>query len=98
YKPVAEFPAMRRRIDAAAEAAGRRPADIRGILNLNIRLGPAAQPEEDVVTGSAEQAVSQLRYLLSLGFTGFNFLAGPDQRDAMQRIAAEVLPALRSTG
>lgn len=98
YKPVAEFPAMRRRIDDAAEAAGRRPADIRSILNLNIRLGPAATPEEDVVSGSAEQAVSQLRHLLSLGFTGFNFLVGPDQRAAMQRLAGEVLPALRSTG
>lgn len=99
YKPLAEFPAMRRRIDAAAEAAGRRPADIRSILNLSIRLGPAAQPEEDVVTGSAEQVVSQLRHFLSLGFTGFNFLvSGAEQAAARQRIAEEVLPALRSAG
>jgi hypothetical protein len=31
------------------------------------------------ITGSAKQAVSQLRDLLGLGFTGFNFtVSGPD--------------------
>ena len=99
YTPVDEFPAMRHRIDAAADASGRRPDEIRSILNLNIRIGPPAQPQPDAVTGSAKQAVSQLRHLLGLGFTGFNFLvSGPDQIAAMQRIAEEVLPTLRSTG
>lgn len=99
YKPMEEFPAMRHRIDAAAEAAGRRPDEIRSILNLSIRIGADDQPQPDAVTGSAKQAVSELRHLLGLGFTGFNFLiSGPDQRAAMQRIAEEVLPALRSTG
>jgi alkanesulfonate monooxygenase SsuD/methylene tetrahydromethanopterin reductase-like flavin-dependent oxidoreductase (luciferase family) len=99
YKPVEEFPAMRRRIDAAAEASGRRPDEIRGILNLNIRLGPDARQQQDAVTGSAKQAVSQLRHLLGLGFTGFNFIVdGPDQTATLQRIAEEVLPALRTTG
>ena len=99
YTPVDEFPAMRHRIDAAADASGRRPDEIRSILNLNIRIGPPAQPQQDVVTGSAKQAVSQLRHLLGLGFTGFNFLvSGPDQIATWQRIGQEVLPALRSTG
>ena len=99
YKPIGEFPAMRRRIDAAAEASGRRPDEIRSILNLSIRIGPDAQPRQDAVTGSAKQAVSQLRHLLAFGFTGFNFLiSGPDQLATMQRIAEVVLPALRSTG
>ena len=98
YKPADQFRAMRRRIDAAASASGRRPDEIRSILNLNIRLGPAAQPQPDAVTGSATQALSQLRHLLRLGFTGFNFLvSGPDQKATMQQIAEEVLPALRST-
>lgn len=99
YKPIDEFPAMRHRIDTAAEAAGRRPDEIRSILNLSIRIGPDAQPQQDAVTGSAKEAVSQLRHLLGFGFTGFNFLvSGPDQIATMQRIAEEVLPALRSTG
>ena len=98
YMPVEEIPAMRRRIDAAAEAAGRRPDEIRGILNAGIRIDPDAEPQPDVVTGSAKQVVSQLRDLLGIGFTGFNFLvSGPGRTANMQRIAEEVLPVLRST-
>jgi alkanesulfonate monooxygenase SsuD/methylene tetrahydromethanopterin reductase-like flavin-dependent oxidoreductase (luciferase family) len=99
YMPVEEIPVMRRRIDAAAEAAGRRPDEIRGILNVGIRIDPDAEPQPDVVTGSAKQVVSQLRDLLGLGFTGFNFIVhSPDLTVNMQRIAEEVLPVLRSTG
>jgi hypothetical protein len=43
--------------------------------------------------------VIQLRDLLGLGFTGFNFiLSGPDRIANMQRIAEDVFPILRSTG
>jgi alkanesulfonate monooxygenase SsuD/methylene tetrahydromethanopterin reductase-like flavin-dependent oxidoreductase (luciferase family) len=98
YMPVEEIPGMRRRIDAAAEAAGRRPDQIRSILNLSIRIDPEAQPKPEAVTGSAKRVISQLRDLLGLGFTGFNFLtSGPDRTAAMQRIAQDVIPALRST-
>jgi alkanesulfonate monooxygenase SsuD/methylene tetrahydromethanopterin reductase-like flavin-dependent oxidoreductase (luciferase family) len=99
YMPVEEIPAMRHRIDAAAEEAGRRPDQIRSILNLSIRIDPDAQPQPDAVTGSANQVVSQLQDLLGLGFTGFNFMtSGPDRITSMQRIAEDVLPILRSTG
>jgi alkanesulfonate monooxygenase SsuD/methylene tetrahydromethanopterin reductase-like flavin-dependent oxidoreductase (luciferase family) len=85
YMPVEEIPAMRRRID--------------GILNVNICVDPEAEPQPDVVTGSVRQVVSQLRDLLGLGFTGFNFIvSGHGQIANMQRIAEEVLPVLRSTG
>ena len=99
YRPTEEFPAMRRRIDAAAEAAGRRPEDIRGLLNLAVRIDPAAGPRPDLVTGSVQQVVSQLRDLLSLGFTGFNFNPGDAGRTAnLRQIAEEVVPALRDAG
>jgi len=98
YMPVEEIPGMRRRIDAAAEAVGRGPDQIRSILNLSIRIDPDAQPKPDAVAGSAKRVVSQLRDLLGFGFTGFNFLTGgPDQTATMQRIAQDVIPALRST-
>lgn len=97
YRPVEEFPAMRRRIDEAALAAGRKPDDVRGILNLTLRLDPGAEPERDTVSGSADEVIEQLRDLLGLGFTGFNFgIAGPDRVAAMSQVAQEVLPALRS--
>jgi alkanesulfonate monooxygenase SsuD/methylene tetrahydromethanopterin reductase-like flavin-dependent oxidoreductase (luciferase family) len=99
HMPVEEIPAMRRRIDNAAEAAGRRPEDIRSILNVSIRIDPGAQPQPDAVTGSAKQVASQLQDLLGLDFTGFNFiLSGPDPIATMQQIAEDVLPILRSTG
>lgn len=99
YMPVEEIPAMRRRIDAAAEAAGRRPEEIRSILNLNIRIDPDGQPQPDAVTGSAGQVVNQLRGLLGLGFTGFNFIiSGPDRLTGLRRVAQDVLPVLRSAG
>ena len=98
YMPVEQIPVMRSRIDAAAVAAGRRPTDIRSILNLGIRVDPDARPRPDLVSGSAKDVVSQLQDLRGLGFTGFNFLiSGPDRTASMRRIAEEVLPALRST-
>jgi alkanesulfonate monooxygenase SsuD/methylene tetrahydromethanopterin reductase-like flavin-dependent oxidoreductase (luciferase family) len=99
YKPVAEFPAMRRRIDAAAQAAGRRPDEVLGILNLNVSIDPGAPPEDDRLTGSAGQVTDQLHDLLGLGFNGFNFMpGGPDQAATLQQLAEEVMPALRSAG
>ncbi len=66
---------------------------------MGIRIDPAAEPQPDVITGSAKQVVRQLRDLLGLGFTGFNFLvSSPGPTANMQRIAEEVLPALRPVG
>ena len=63
---------------------------------LGIRVDPAARPQDDMVASPASQVVSQLRSLLSLGFSGFNFqVSGPDQASGLKRIAEEVLPALR---
>ena len=99
YMPTEQIPAMRHRIDAAAQAAGRRPGDIRSILNLSIRIDPDAQPRPDSVTGSCRQVTGQLRDLLGLGFTGFNFiLSDPDRIASMRQIAHDVLPALRVAG
>jgi alkanesulfonate monooxygenase SsuD/methylene tetrahydromethanopterin reductase-like flavin-dependent oxidoreductase (luciferase family) len=93
YMPAEEIPAMRRRIDAAAEAAGRAPEQIRSLLNLNIRLDPGAEPQSDVVTGSVKQVVNQLQELITrYGFTGFNFLIS--RPDDLPRLAEDVLPEL----
>ncbi len=94
YRPVEEFTAMRRRIDAAAETAGRRPEDIRSVLNLGIRIDPTATPRPDVVTGSAKQVAAQLQDLATrYGFTGFNFLIS--RPDDLRPVAEEVIPLLR---
>ena len=94
YMPIEEVPAMRRRIDAAAEAAGRDPAQIRSILNLGIHIDPDSARQPDLITGSAQQVVTQLRDLVTrYGFTGFNFLI--QNPDDLRPVAEEVLPALR---
>ena len=97
YLPTEQFPALRRRIDAAAESAGRDPAHIRSILNLPVRIDPAATPHPDLVTGSASQVAAQLHDLVTrYGFTGFNFmLPGPHRHEDLQQLAEEILPALR---
>ncbi len=97
YMPAEDIPAMRHRIDAAAEAAGRHPRDIRGILNLGIRVDPGASPRPDLVTGTLPQVLGQLHGLLDLGFTGFSFTpVGPARKAGLQHLAEEVIPALRS--
>ena len=96
--PLEDFPAMRRRIDAARRS--RRPAPpSRSAASSTWASAstPARRPQPDLVTGSAAQVLSQLRELLGLGFTGFNFLiGGPDRGAALRQVAEEVLPALRS--
>ena len=88
---------MRRRIDAAAEAPGRRPGEIRGILNVRIRIDPDAGPQlRDHLFGQARGKPAM--DLPGPGFTGFNFIvSGPDRKADMQRIAEEVLLVPRST-
>jgi alkanesulfonate monooxygenase SsuD/methylene tetrahydromethanopterin reductase-like flavin-dependent oxidoreductase (luciferase family) len=94
YRPAGEFTTMRRHIDTAAEAAGRDPAQIRSILNLAVRIDPAAPPRPDLITGSASEVARQLHDLADrYSFTGFNFLVR--QPDDLPRLAEEVLPALR---
>lgn len=97
FAPPEQIPAMRHRIDAAADAAGRDTADIRGIYNVGVRLDPAASPQPGFLTGSPAQVIDQLHHYLELGFTGVNFCpTGPGRTDQVVRIAEEILPAMRT--
>ncbi len=97
YMRTEDIPAMRHRIDAAAEAAGRPPRDIRGILNLGIRIDLGASPQPGLVAGPVTRVLGQLHDLLDLGFNGLSFLpAGPDRKADMRQIAEEIIPVLRS--
>ena len=94
YRPVEEFTVMRRRIDVAAEAVGRRPEGIRSILNLGVRIDPTATPHPGLATGSAQQVATQLQELATrYGFTGFSFLIR-NPAD-LRPVAEEVIPLLR---
>jgi alkanesulfonate monooxygenase SsuD/methylene tetrahydromethanopterin reductase-like flavin-dependent oxidoreductase (luciferase family) len=88
--------AMRERIVQAAADAGRAPDAITCICNLEVRIG-AEDPDRSVVSGEPGHIVERLRELLEVGFGGMNFIvAGPDTEEQRERLAVEVLPALRA--
>jgi alkanesulfonate monooxygenase SsuD/methylene tetrahydromethanopterin reductase-like flavin-dependent oxidoreductase (luciferase family) len=97
YAPPAEVVVMRERVLDAARDAGRDPAEITCAYNVGVRLDERADYEPDVVAGPAEAVVERLREFVALGFSAFNFmLDGPDADEQAERVATEVVPALRA--
>ena len=93
----AEIPEMRARIDMAARATGRDPARITGAYNIPVRVEPGTTSTHETVAGAPDEVVDRLLQLIGLGFQAINIMpSGPDSREQTERIAAEVLPALRS--
>lgn len=76
---AAALPAMNARIDAAAEAAGRDPREIRRLINL-------MEPERATVGFLTELAVEH-------GVSGF--VVGGDDEAAIRRLGEEIAPAVR---
>lgn len=92
--PLDEVGAKRRMIDEAAERAGRDPASVIGVANVNglITDGPA----EDWLRGPVDHWVEQLELLhREHRFEAFVLWSdgGPEQ---LERFAGEVAPALRA--
>jgi probable F420-dependent oxidoreductase len=87
---------MRDRVMRAAGEAGRDPAEITCVYNLDIRVEENADVEPYVIAGSPEQLAEQLSGFTKLGFTAMNLCpAGPDQDEQAERLATEVIPAIR---
>ena len=86
---------MLRRLMDAAKRADRDPREISCVLNLEIRVDPAADAKDDAVCGSVEAVVDQLQQFVAMGFTGFNFIpVGYDASEQVQLIARDILPRL----
>jgi alkanesulfonate monooxygenase SsuD/methylene tetrahydromethanopterin reductase-like flavin-dependent oxidoreductase (luciferase family) len=97
YAPAERLAAMRGKVLAAAEAAGRPPGDITCALNVAVHLGNDADPQPDLVAGSADQVTARLQRFIGLGFTAFNFMPrGGSASEQAERLASEVIPALRT--
>jgi len=78
-------------IDEAASTAGRRPAEIRRLLNIAGRFGG---PGDQLVGGPPEQWVEQLATLtLEYGFSAYIVMG--DDPTTISRFGQEVAPALR---
>jgi alkanesulfonate monooxygenase SsuD/methylene tetrahydromethanopterin reductase-like flavin-dependent oxidoreductase (luciferase family) len=89
-----KLPGMNRRIDAAAEAAGRDPASIRRIYNI---FGGIDRSTE-FFNGPVEQWVAELTPLvIEQGMDTFIFGPAEDPVRQVRRFAEEVVPAVRES-
>ena len=90
YAELAELPAMNDAIDRAAEGAGRLPADVRRLFNLNGSFGNGT----GFLEGSPRDWAEQLSELtLATGMSVYILSASSD--DDVRRFAEEVAPAVR---
>jgi probable F420-dependent oxidoreductase len=95
--PPDRVPAMRERILAAAREAGRDPQDIIAVYNLEIRVDERADAQPFVLWGPPDRLADQLLGFVELGFTAFNFIPfGPRTNEQAERLAHDVLPAVRA--
>jgi alkanesulfonate monooxygenase SsuD/methylene tetrahydromethanopterin reductase-like flavin-dependent oxidoreductase (luciferase family) len=94
YAPPARIPELRSRIDDAAAAAGRDPAQIKRIYNVSGRIGG---PAERGIGGAAGEWIELLSgFVRDLGFDAIVFWPEGDPVEQVDRFAAEVAPALRN--
>ena len=94
WATVDKLPGMNRRIDAAAEAAGRDPASIRRIYNI---FGGIDRSRE-FFNGPVEQWVAELTPLvIEQGMDTFIFGPAEDPVRQVRRFAEEVVPAVRES-
>lgn len=95
--PPEAVPAMRERIAAGAREAGRDPAEITCAYHVEVRLDERPDPRPSVVTGPAEVVAERLAGFTALGFTALSLVpSGPDLPEQTERLATEVLPAVRA--
>ena len=97
YAPPDEVVVLRERVIRAATAAGRDPAEITCAYNIDVRVDERAHETPEVIAGPPEALAERLGEFADLGFSAFNFmLAVPDAAEQAERLATEVIPALRT--
>jgi alkanesulfonate monooxygenase SsuD/methylene tetrahydromethanopterin reductase-like flavin-dependent oxidoreductase (luciferase family) len=88
---------MRARMLAAARAAGRDPAEITCAYNLQVRLEDRPGSDPGMVSGPTAAVAERLLEFAGMGFSTLNLItAGPGEDEQLERIAREVIPAVRS--
>jgi alkanesulfonate monooxygenase SsuD/methylene tetrahydromethanopterin reductase-like flavin-dependent oxidoreductase (luciferase family) len=91
--PPQRIPAMQRRIDEAAEKAGRKPAEIRRACNISGRIGETG---EGSLSGPASKWVEELTgFVVELGMDTFIYWPSEDRERQLELFANEVAPAVR---
>jgi probable F420-dependent oxidoreductase len=88
---------MRDKVLAAAREAGRDGDEITCVYNLDIRVDERADEPPTVVAGTPGEVAERLVEYLGIGFTAMNLMpAGPDVDEQAERLAREVIPAVRA--
>jgi probable F420-dependent oxidoreductase len=84
------------RIRRAAEAAGRDPAELTYAYNIGVRVDEQATPRPGrTVSGGPDQVADALTGFARIGFTVFNLWPVGEAAEQMERLAREVVPAVR---
>lgn len=97
YAPPEHMPAMRGRVMSAAREAGRDPAEITCAYHMQIRVDEHAKARPSVVAGPAGAVAEELTGFVKMGFTAFSFTPdGPGADEQAERLAREVIPAVRA--
>jgi alkanesulfonate monooxygenase SsuD/methylene tetrahydromethanopterin reductase-like flavin-dependent oxidoreductase (luciferase family) len=96
YLPPGEAKAAIDRVRAAAERAGRDPDALDYAYNVSVRVGgsPSADPDR-VVAGEPGEVAERLAALFGLGFTVLVLMPGGRRDEQLERLGAEVQPAVR---
>ncbi len=97
YVPLDSYPSMRERVLEAAHEAGRDPAEITCALHMEARVDDRARARPSLVAGSPAAVTETLLGLARAGFTAFSFtIPGPGAGEQAERLAREVIPAVRA--
>ena len=97
HAPAEELEPMRQRVMSAAEEAGRDRTAITCALNVEARVDEGAASRTNGLTGAPDVVVERILGFVDKGFTAFNFMPiGPRPEDQAERLAREVIPAVRA--
>lgn len=96
YAPPDRAARMRERLLRAAEAAGRDPSAITCAYNVVVLVQDGAQdPSGRVLAGSPDEVARRLTEIAKTGFTCLNLWPRGDRIGGRERLAKEVIPAVR---
>jgi alkanesulfonate monooxygenase SsuD/methylene tetrahydromethanopterin reductase-like flavin-dependent oxidoreductase (luciferase family) len=96
YAPPDQVPALRQRIDEAAQAAGRDPREIRRVYNVVGEIASEGGGDGDGLRGTVADWVEWLTsFVVDLGFDALIFWPRRDVVAQVDRFAQEVAPAVR---
>jgi alkanesulfonate monooxygenase SsuD/methylene tetrahydromethanopterin reductase-like flavin-dependent oxidoreductase (luciferase family) len=86
-------------VRASAERAGRDPHHLDYALNVGVRVGGPAPPDQDQrrLGGESDEVIEGVLGILDAGFNVVNFFVGGRREEQAERLAIEILPVVRQT-